>query len=124
MTDEFSDLNDRIKAAKEFGARYTVTGAPEKSPVSAADSAQDAKNMNMGLRAGTELVTSILAGGALGYGLDYWLGTKPWMLILFLFLGVCAGFLAIYKITQNIGTGVGFKDLHNRDKNAKNNAEK
>lgn len=70
---------------------------------------QDAESMSMGVRAGTELVGAIMACAFIGYGLDRWLGTKPWMLILFLLLGICTGFLNVYRVTQKMDSAVGYK---------------
>ena len=46
---------------------------------------------------GINLVVSVLVGMALGYGLDQWLGTKPWLMLLFLFLGFSAGLRRIMQ---------------------------
>ncbi len=81
-----------------------------KKPVSR-DSTAEAQNMNIGIRAGTEFIVDTIAGIAIGWGLDKWLGIKPWGLIVFLFLGVGAGFMAIYRITNNAGSAVGFASL-------------
>lgn len=74
---------------------------------------------NEGLRAGIELVGSIAGGGGLGYALDAFFDTKPLLLVIFLCLGVVAGFLSVWKITQGIGTGVGFAPLRKQEKNVK-----
>jgi ATP synthase protein I len=78
----------------------------------------EAEGINSGARAGMELVTSIIAGTLIGYGLDRWLGTKPWMLILFLFLGVGTGFWSVYRISNNLGSAVGFAALQKAQKTA------
>lgn len=83
------------------------------------DKLKDAENMNNGIRAGAELVTTIGAGALIGYGLDSWLETKPLFLIIFLLAGVCAGFFNIYRITQNIGSSVGYPTLQKTEKEAK-----
>jgi ATP synthase protein I len=49
---------------------------------------------------GISLVVAILIGLAMGYYLDQWLGTSPWMLLLFLLFGVVAGFRNIYILTE------------------------
>ena len=36
---------------------------------------------------GMALVSGILVGGAMGYFLDKWLGTSPWLLFIFLIFG-------------------------------------
>lgn len=51
---------------------------------------------------GIELALSIIVGGAIGYGLDYWLGTNPWMTIFWLICGIIAGFRSLYRTSKNI----------------------
>jgi ATP synthase protein I len=48
---------------------------------------------------GISLVAAILIGLAMGYHLDKWLGTSPWLTLLFLLFGVIAGFRNIYILT-------------------------
>lgn len=83
------------------------------------DKLKEAENVNTGIRAGAELVVTIGAGVLIGYGLDSWLGTKPIFLIIFLLAGVFAGFFNIYRITQNIGSSVGYGVLQKTEKDAK-----
>lgn len=49
---------------------------------------------------GLHLVSGPLVGFAIGYGLDAWLGTHPWCKIIFLLVGIGAGFLNVYRDTQ------------------------
>ena len=51
----------------------------------------------------TELVAAVAVGVGIGWGLDKWLDSKPWFLIVFFFLGVAAGVLNVYRITQSTG---------------------
>lgn len=46
---------------------------------------------------GTELVSAILAGGGIGWLLDYWLGTRPTALIVGLILGILVGGVAFIR---------------------------
>jgi len=104
LTDIKSKLNS-LKSAKE---------TEEKKH---ADKFEDTESMSVGLRAGAELITSIAAGGLIGYGLDRWLDTKPIFLIAMLILGVITGFVNVWRTTENIGHQVGYKDIdNNRDK--------
>jgi len=48
--------------------------------------------------AGVQLVVSILIGFGMGLALDRWLGTAPWFMLLFIFFGVAAGYLNIYRM--------------------------
>ena len=54
--------------------------------------------MAKGLRAASELVAGILVGGFIGWQLDWWLGTKPWLSIVFFLLGVAAGFWNVMRV--------------------------
>ena len=46
---------------------------------------------------GLVLPSSIAVGLFFGYLLDRWLGTAPWLLLLFLALGVVSGFLSLFR---------------------------
>lgn len=41
---------------------------------------------------GLNLVSATFVGLLMGWWLDRWLGTKPWLLLVFLILGIAAGF--------------------------------
>ncbi|WP_300718586.1 AtpZ/AtpI family protein [uncultured Desulfovibrio sp.] len=49
---------------------------------------------------GMHMVSGPLVGFAIGYGLDSWLGTGPWLKLVFLVLGIIAGFKNVYEDTQ------------------------
>jgi len=43
---------------------------------------------------------SIAVGAGMGYFLDKWLKTSPYLLIIFFLYGVAAGFWNLYKVTK------------------------
>lgn len=49
---------------------------------------------------GLHMVSGIIVGGVMGYFLDEWLGTSPWLKIVFFILGVGAGFRNVYLDTK------------------------
>ncbi|MGO1118920.1 AtpZ/AtpI family protein [Rhodovibrionaceae bacterium A322] len=57
----------------------------------------DSRGMGLGFRIAVEMVAAIALGVAIGLYLDSELGTKPWMLILFLLLGTGAAFMNIVR---------------------------
>jgi hypothetical protein len=57
----------------------------------------------LGLQAGGEFVAAILLGGAIGWGLDWLLGSKPWLLIVFFLLGTVAGVKNVIRVTSPKG---------------------
>lgn len=61
------------------------------------DSAVRARGMAYGLRMASELVGAVLVGGVIGYVLDQWLGTWPWLFLVFFLLGFAAGVLNVIR---------------------------
>ncbi|MFT8244108.1 AtpZ/AtpI family protein [Roseomonas sp. BN140053] len=53
-----------------------------------------------GLRAGVEIVSALIAGAGLGWLLDRWLGTSPWLLLVFFVVGGAAGVLNLYRLVS------------------------
>lgn len=49
------------------------------------------------MRLGSEFVAAILVGLGIGYLLDLWLGTLPWLMLLFLLVGFAAGVLNVVR---------------------------
>ena len=58
--------------------------------------------MAYGLRMATELVAAVLVGGLIGYGLDYLLGTSPWLFLLFFMLGFAAGIMNLLRAYRRL----------------------
>jgi ATP synthase protein I len=46
---------------------------------------------------GISLVAATAIGLLMGYGLDRWLGTSPWLTMIFTILGIVAGFLNLFR---------------------------
>ncbi len=55
-------------------------------------------NWGIGFRAGVEVVSALVVGVAVGWFLDRWLGTWPWLFLLFFVLGSAAGILNVYRL--------------------------
>lgn len=106
---DLDDLEEKLHAAEH---RDEPSDAERKA-------SEDAENKRVGLQAGMEFTGSIAVGVLIGVGLDNWLGTKPIFMLVFFFLGVFTGFFNIYRVTSNLGSSVGFSELHRRQKDAK-----
>jgi ATP synthase protein I len=87
---KLNDLSDRLK---DLGGRI----AAEKSERAATDkvpaSFQAAQNYSKGYRLASEFVAGVLVGALIGYGVDYFAGTLPLFLIVFLLFGFGVGIL-------------------------------
>ena len=51
---------------------------------------------------GISFVLAIVMGFGCGYYLDRWLGTGPWLLLLFTLFGLAAGILNVYRTAGRI----------------------
>ena len=47
-------------------------------------------NMGSAFKMSTELVSAVVVGTIIGFILDNWFGTKPWLILIFFFVGVAA----------------------------------
>ena len=51
---------------------------------------------------GLEMGLSVAVGAIIGYYLDKWLHTDPWLLIVFLIFGVIAGYRSLYRALKRL----------------------
>lgn len=63
----------------------------------------------------TEIVAGIVMGCGIGYGLDYLFGTKPFLMILFIFLGFAAGIKTMMRTASELGSKPGAPGSDERD---------
>jgi ATP synthase protein I len=61
------------------------------------------------VRIGVDLVAALIVGVGIGILLDRWLGTSPWMLVLFFVLGAAAGMMNVYRVMAGYGYAAGYK---------------
>ena len=50
----------------------------------------------------TELVAHVAVGTIIGFILDKTFGTKPWLILLFFFVGVIAGIMNVFKTAKKM----------------------
>jgi ATP synthase protein I len=100
MSQTPDDLEQRIKAAQE---RQRPPAPPEQDDTPGGGAAA--------MRVATDLVAALAVGGFMGYWLDEWLGTRPWLMVVFLCLGFAAGFLNIYRAQTGQDYKIGFTQL-------------
>jgi len=51
---------------------------------------------------GVEMLASVLVGTFLGYGLDRYLHTRPWLMIIGFILGSVAGFRSLFRMMNRM----------------------
>jgi ATP synthase protein I len=50
----------------------------------------------------TELVSAVAVGTIIGFILDKTFGTKPWLILIFFFVGVIAGIVNVFRTAKNM----------------------
>ena len=58
--------------------------------------------IGIAFRLGVEMVSALIVGGLMGWGIDKLLGTKPWFMIIFFLFGAIAGMLNVIKTGKKI----------------------
>ena len=112
------DEREKVDPLRELGERLDKARrarAPE--PASAQEGAGAA--LAVGLRVGLELVIAIAVAVFIGWAMDKWLGTRPWGIIGFFFLGVAAGMVNVYRTVTGLGSAMGYR----RDRQAGTEAD-
>ena len=59
-------------------------------------------NIGQAFKLSTELVAAVLVGTIIGFILDNWFDTKPWLIIIFFFVGVVAGILNVIRSAKKL----------------------
>ena len=58
--------------------------------------------MGNAFKLGSELVAAVAVGTIIGFILDSWFDTKPWLIIIFFFLGTAAGILNVIRTANRM----------------------
>ncbi len=59
-------------------------------------------NIGVAFKLSTEMVAAVIVGTIIGFILDNWFGTKPWLILIFFFVGVIAGILNVIRSAKNM----------------------
>ena len=65
---------------------------------------KDTSSSKLGIafKISTEMVAAVVVGTIIGFILDNWFGTKPWLILIFFFVGVVAGILNVFRSAKSI----------------------
>jgi ATP synthase protein I len=98
-SDDSDDMKARLaKLTSDLQARREAVKADERRSEADLSDKSLGRAMSLGFRVLTELVAAPTVGALIGWRLDLWLGTTPFLLILLLGLGVAAGFKNVYRL--------------------------
>ena len=83
---KFDVLSTRLKIAKEKANRN-----------SSINNKKNTSSLGAALKLSTEMVAAVLVGSIIGFILDNWFDSKPWLTIIFFFTGAAAGILNVIR---------------------------
>ncbi|WP_440931401.1 AtpZ/AtpI family protein [Candidatus Pelagibacter sp.] len=84
-------LKTRLKIAKsKILEKNKLENEAKSSPIGTA------------FKLSTELVSAVVVGTIIGFILDKTFGTKPWLIIIFFFVGVIAGITNVIRSAKNM----------------------
>jgi ATP synthase protein I len=87
---------------KDFKTRLKIAKAKSKNNSTITNNNENSSFIGSAFKLGTELVSAVLVGTIIGFILDTWFDTKPWLIILFFFLGSIAGILNVIRVAKRI----------------------
>ena len=86
---------------EDFKTRLKIAKSKIKKQLHS-DSEKRGSFMGSAFKLGTELVAAVAVGTIIGFILDSWFGTKPWLIIIFFFLGTAAGILNVIRTANRM----------------------
>ena len=86
---------------KDFKTRLRIAKSKIKDR-SVRDNEKNSSFMGFAFKLGTELVAAVVVGTIIGFILDTWFDTKPWLIIIFFFLGAVAGISNVIKTANKM----------------------
>ena len=90
-----------MKNLKEISTRLEIAKKKIKKK-QITKNGSNAASLGKALKISTELVAAVVVGTTLGFILDNWFDTRPWLTISFFFMGVTAGILNVIKSAKNM----------------------
>ena len=85
------DFKTRLKIAKSKIEKQVLSDREKRGSF-----------MGSAFKLGTELVAAVVVGTIIGFILDSWFDTKPWLIIIFFFLGAAAGMLNVIRTANRM----------------------
>ena len=104
-----ADNNDR-DALNALDSRLKNARAHAQDPLSqpSAEKAKKGEALGLAFRVSVEIVSAVAIGVGAGWLLDSWLGTTPWLMVVFVVLGFAAGILNVYRLAMGFGYAGGY----------------
>ena len=90
-----------MKTPDDFKTRLKIAKSKIKKQL-ISESEKRGSFMGSAFKLGTELVAAVGVGTIIGFILDSWFDTKPWLIIIFFFLGTAAGMMNVFRTANRM----------------------
>ena len=88
---KFSEFKTRLKIAKKKANKNSFT-----------NNEKNTSSLGKALKLSTEMVAAVMVGSIMGFILDSWFDSKPWLTIIFFFVGATAGLLNVIRSAKRM----------------------
>jgi ATP synthase protein I len=88
-----------MRDKKDFKTRLKIANLNLKKNI-VTDEGKKGSYMGFAFKLGSELVAAVVVGTIIGFILDTTFDTKPWLIIIFFFLGAAAGLLNVIRTAK------------------------
>lgn len=95
-----TDPDDRTRQLDELSAKVEAVQArrAKAETRSASSAGRTTGQMGLGFRISVELLATLAVGTGMGFVLDRWLGSSPWLTLTFFMLGAAAGMRNVIRV--------------------------
>ena len=90
-----------MTTSNDFKTRLKIAKSKIKKQV-LSDNEKRGSFMGNAFKLGTELVAAVGVGTIIGFILDSWFGTTPWLIVIFFFVGAAAGMLNVVRTAKRM----------------------
>jgi ATP synthase protein I len=84
-----AELEERLQKARRRGGETPQAKRSDSS-------------LGVALRLSFDIIAAVVVGAGMGWLLDRWFGTAPFLFIVFFFLGAAAGFLNVIRAARKM----------------------
>ena len=88
---DFKEISTRLEIAKKNIKKKQIK-----------NKSSNAASFGKAMKISTELVAAVVVGTTIGFILDNSFDTKPWLTIVFFFMGVAAGIMNVIRSAKNM----------------------
>ncbi len=104
---DLENLDRRVRELREQRRKPSKLAMNLKAPPS--------NVLGLAFRVAVELVSALVVGALIGWFLDDWLDTRPWIMLVFVVLGGAAGILNVYRLASGFGYATSYQNTNDRD---------